>query len=126
MKLSREHPGNKTYIRATGEDGIWIGDDCYIESIILTPNSVLTDWGVKSFSDINEETLKSLLDPEPELVIVGTGESQHFPPPELMMPFYRAGTGIEFMNTQAACRTFNILVMEERNVVAGLIQSKSG
>lgn len=123
MELSRQHPGNKVYIRAVGEDGIKIGEQTFKSSVILSPDSVDPDWGVAGFEDITEAKLKSLLDLEPELVIIGTGETQHFPDPELLMMFYSAGIGIEFMNTQAACRTFNILVMEERKVVAGLVLS---
>ena len=123
MKLSREYPGEKTYVRAAGEDGIRIGDDYYSSSIIITPESVHPDWGVSGFSDLNTDSLGLLLKHEPELVIVGTGDTQYFPAHELLVPFYQAGIGIEFMTTAAACRTFNILVMEERNVVAGLIQT---
>lgn len=122
MKLSREFPGNKTYVRAAGEEGIRIGDDYYLSSIIITPDAVDADWNVNRFSDLSVESLERLLQYEPELVIVGTGDTQHFPSHELLLPFYNSGTGVEFMTTAAACRTFNILVVEERNVVAGLIQ----
>jgi uncharacterized protein len=52
---------------------------------------------------------------------MGTGERQVFLAPELLMVFYRQSVGIEVMNTQAACRTFNVLVSEDRNVVAALM-----
>ena len=126
MELTREHPGNRVYVRAVDSDGITVGETSYKESVILTPDSVIAGWPVAHFADISQETLKVLLELEPELVLVGTGTHQHFPEPELLMMFYRAGIGVEVMNTQAACRTFNILVMEERKVVAGLIPPESG
>jgi uncharacterized protein len=54
-------------------------------------------------------------------VIIGTGERQHFLPPLLMMEFHGQGIGAEVMSTAAACRTFNVLVSEGRNVVAALL-----
>jgi uncharacterized protein len=121
LELTREHPGQKVYIRAVGKDGITIGEDKFTSSLILSPDTVNPDWGVDAFADISAETLQPLLDLDPELVLIGTGAQQHFPTPETLMMFYRAGIGVEIMNTRAACRTFNILVLEERRVVAGLI-----
>lgn len=121
MELTRDHPGNRVYVRAVGEDGIRVGEHTFAGSVVLTPDQVVTDWGVETFADLSEKALAALLDLDPELVIIGTGAAQQFPPPESLMMFYRAGVGIEVMNTQAACRTFNVLVMEERKVVAGLI-----
>lgn len=121
MELVRDDPAGKVYVRAVDDNGIKIGQDIYQSSLVLSPESVHTDWNPETYSDISEESLEFLLKLEPELVIIGTGKKQHFPDPALLMKFYSAGIGIEFMNTQAACRTFNILVMEERKVVAGLI-----
>ncbi|HKJ16771.1 MAG TPA: Mth938-like domain-containing protein [Xanthomonadales bacterium] len=121
MQLTRENPGDRTYVRAVDEKGIRIGEDTHTTPLILSPGSIDTGWTVTSFEKLSKETLQPLLALEPEVVIVGTGRNQQFPDPSLLMPFHKAGIGIEIMNTPAACRTFNILVMEERKVVAGLI-----
>jgi uncharacterized protein len=55
------------------------------------------------------------------VVLMGTGTRQQFPPVERMMEFYRRGIGAEVMSTAAACRTFNVLVSEQRLVVAALM-----
>lgn len=58
---------------------------------------------------------------EPEVVLLGTGPKQLFPASEFGATFLRAGVGFEVMDTGAACRTFNVLVSEQRRVVALLI-----
>jgi uncharacterized protein len=58
---------------------------------------------------------------QPEVVLIGTGQRQVFPAPAFGAQFLRAGIGFEVMDTGAACRTFNVLVSEQRLVVALLI-----
>jgi uncharacterized protein len=62
---------------------------------------------------------------EPEVVLLGTGARQQFLHPSRLAPIYRAGVGVEIMTTAAACRTFNILVAEERRVVAALLPASA-
>lgn len=125
MELTRQHPGDKVYVRAVSAAGITVADHTYDSPVILSPDAVEADWQVGSVEDVSEDALQAVLGLRPELVIIGTGASQRFLQPELMMVFHRNGVGIEVMNTRAACRTFNILVMEERRVVAALIPPES-
>lgn len=126
MQLTREHPGDRIFVRAADEKGIRVGEETYDTSLILSRDAVDTDWSAASFDDLDEDALEPLLRLEPEVVIIGTGKNQSFPHPSLMMMFHKAGIGVEVMSTPAACRTFNILVMEERKVVAGLIPLSAG
>lgn len=126
MELSREHPGDKVYVRAVGAEGITVAEHTYDTPLILSPESVDADWPVKSVEDVSEEALRPVLGLNPEVVIIGTGKQQRFLEPAIMMLFHRDGIGIEVMSTKAACRTFNILVMEERKVVAALMPPESG
>ncbi len=121
MQLTREQPGDRTYVRAADENGIRIAGNTYQSALILSPDDVDPGWDVTSFDMLSEDKLRQLLELEPEVVIIGTGRLQKFPDPSLLMVFHQAGVGVEIMNTASACRTFNILVMEERKVVAGLI-----
>ncbi|MBT8065480.1 MAG: hypothetical protein HKP03_09990 [Xanthomonadales bacterium] len=121
MDLTLEHPGDHTYVRSVSEEGIRIAEDLYTDPLILTPDSVITEWPVPGGRDISEAVLDSVLDLEPEILLIGTGKAQVFLAPELAMSIYRRETGFEVMTTDAACRTFNILVSEERNVVAALL-----
>lgn len=126
MELTRHHAGGKVHVRAVDESGITVADQTYRGSVILSPEAVKPDWPVERLSDISEEALQHLLALSPEIVIIGTGKAQHFLAPHQMMVFHGAGIGIEVMNTRAACRTFNVLVMEERRVVAALMPPDSG
>jgi uncharacterized protein len=58
---------------------------------------------------------------KPELVLLGTGDRQRFPSVQIRGAFVRAGIALETMDMGAACRTFNVLVQEERRVCAALL-----
>lgn len=126
MELNRQHPGDKVFVRALGEQGITVGEETYAGPVILSPNEVKTPWPVESIGELSQEQLEPVLDLRPEVVLIGTGAKQVFLDPELMMVFHRQGIGIEVMDTRAACRTFNILVVEERRVVAALLPPGAG
>lgn len=121
MDLTLEHPGDHLFIRSVSAEGIRVVDDIYTGSIILSSDRVISDWSITQPDEFTESLLEPIMQLEPEIVLIGTGSKQLFLPPELMMYFYRRGTGFEVMTTDAACRTFNVLVSERRKVVAGLL-----
>ncbi|MBT8048126.1 MAG: Xcc1710-like domain-containing protein [Xanthomonadales bacterium] len=123
MDLNLEQPGDHLFIRSFSNEGIQVVDDVYVSSIILSARQVVADWPVSSVEQITAERLKAVLELDPEVVLIGTGTRQAFLPPELMMFFYSRNIGIEAMTTDAACRTFNVLVSESRRVVAALISA---
>ena len=91
-------------------------------SIIVSANRLITDWPVTTPGEITADHIGQILDLEPEIVLIGTGQRQVFLEPEMLMHFYKQPVGVEIMSTRAACDTFNILVSECRNVVAALVQ----
>lgn len=121
MELTLHKPGDHHFVRSVSPEGVNVNDTLYAKSLILTAETLLPDWPVNAMEDLGESTLQPILDLEPEVVILGTGETQDFLPPTLAMKFYEQGIGIEAMTTEAACRTFNVLVSEERKVAAALI-----
>ena len=121
MDLTLHRPGEHLFIRSASQEGVTVNDTRYIASRCLSPETGRTDWPVQSVDDLQENHLAPVLDLDPEIVILGTGATQSFPPPQLVMKFYEKGIGFEAMTTEAACRTFNVLVSEERKVVAALI-----
>ena len=121
MDLTLHKPGEHNYIRSAGMEGITVGDTLHRSSLVLSTESIVPDWPVRSVSELEEKHLAPIFDLSPEVVILGTGSTQVFPPPQLVMKFYEKGIGFEAMTTEAACRTFNVLVSEERNAVAALI-----
>jgi uncharacterized protein len=121
MELTLNRPGDHLFVRSVSSVGIEIVDRMYAGPLILSAGDVLDNWDVASPHDFSDRQLAPVFDLEPEVVLIGTGASQVFLPPEVMMCFYRRGVGVEVMTTDAACRTFNVLVSEGRKVVAALL-----
>jgi uncharacterized protein len=90
-------------------------------SIMVTPDIVITDWAAPCFADLSAAHCESLLKYEPEIILLGTGKHLHFPHPSITAPIAHARIGLEVMDNQAACRTYNILVSEGRRVMAVLL-----
>jgi len=126
MDLTLERPGDHLCIRSVSAGGVRIADHWYPGPLIVSASELLTDWDAFEPADLSEERLEPVFGMAPEVVLVGTGPKQVFPAPELLMCFYRRNVGVEFMNTRAACRTFNVLVSEHRNVVAALLPPGPG
>ncbi|MDJ0759763.1 MAG: MTH938/NDUFAF3 family protein [Woeseiaceae bacterium] len=117
MKFTREE-ASLIAIRGVSEDGFSVGREVLSGTIALTGESIVSDWEHKPLELLVESDFGVLLDTEPEVVIVGTGRTQLFPPRELTFAFARRGTGLEVMDSRAAARTFNVLVGEGRRVAA--------
>jgi len=98
-----------------------VGDDYFIDPFILNGQQIVPEWRVNSIGDICEETLQTIFDMQPELVLIGCGKVQAFLPPATQALFFRRNISVEVMVTDAACRTFNVLVSEGRNVIAALL-----
>jgi uncharacterized protein len=121
MDLSLQKPGNHLYIRSVSAAGIQVVDRLVTGPLILSAAELRTDWDIAHCRELSEDSLGPVFALQPEIVLLGTGAAQVFPPPELMMCFHRRGIGVEVMTTAAACRTFNVLVADRRNVVAALL-----
>jgi uncharacterized protein len=76
---------------------------------------------VGSVEGLAADHMAAIVELAPEIVLLGTGASLRFPEPALLAPLYKAGIGVEVMDTPAACRTYNILLAEGRKVLAAVI-----
>ena len=123
MKFTLEATSRANLIRGYSPQEIRIGNQRLTTSCIVTADALITQWEPASFADLEPEHLQSILELKPELVLVGTGPTQRFPPAAIRAAFTSAGVGLEVMDLGAACRTFNILVQEERRVAAALFLS---
>ena len=94
-------------------------------SVILTASRIVFDWPPRAIEDLRIAHLEAVLELQPEIVLLGTGELQVFPAPDIGATVHKAGIGFEVMNTRAACRTYNVLVQEGRHVAAALIVSSA-
>jgi uncharacterized protein len=120
MKFHLQTPAANV-IAALGEDWIRIGETEYRQNLVVTPDAVVTGWASAGFAALTAEDFASLLEYAPEIVLLGTGAHQRFPHPRLIDALTQARIGVDAMDTRAACRTFNILIAEDRRVVAALV-----
>ncbi len=93
----------------------------YAQPVVVMAKEVRTDWPATDFSSLTPAQFDYFLDLKPEVLLLGTGAKQQFARPELYRELVRAGIAIEFMDSPAACRTYNILVAEDRKVVAAIL-----
>ena len=120
MKFHLQSPAANV-IAAVGANWIRIGETEYRQNLIVTPDAIATGWAPAGFAALTGEDFAGLLQHRPELVLLGTGAMQRFPHPRLLQALAGARVGVEAMDTRAACRTFNILVAEDRRAVAALV-----
>ena len=120
MKLLASAPTTQHRFTAYGEGYVQVNGQRRETSVLVTPERVL-DWAPAAFAELAEAHFEVLAALAPEVVLLGTGSRLRFPPPRLAAPLARAGIGLEVMDVQAACRTFNILAAEERQVAAALL-----
>jgi uncharacterized protein len=102
-------------------DHVMVNRERFDTSIVVRAEEVRTDWNVRHFDDLNETNFEYFLTLQPEVLLLGTGLEQHFPHPRLYRALTNAGIGVECMDTPAACRTYNILVEEDRKVIAAIL-----
>ncbi len=120
-QLTLERPGRHHFVRSAGPEGIRIGDVLYTGALVIGAQTLLDDWPPTDVDSLRDEHFEPVLELDPEVVLLGTGAQQEILHPSRLAPCYRRGVGIEVMTTEAACRTFNVLAMEERRVVAALL-----
>jgi uncharacterized protein len=106
---------------AHGEGYVSINGKRYLQPVVVMAGEVRTDWPATDFASLDATHFEYFLELKPEVLLLGTGAKQHFARPELYRALIQARIGIEFMDTPAACRTYNILVAEDRKVVAAVL-----
>lgn len=105
-----------------GKGGFRVAGQRIAGSILIVPEGVFS-WPVASMAEVTAESLAPVLDAAPGIgfLLLGTGTSQIFPDPALRQAFAEAHLGLDAMDTGAACRTYNVLLGEERVFGAALI-----
>jgi uncharacterized protein len=121
MKLHLTKPAGHNLFTGYGEGYVSINDRRYTHSVIVSPEGEIERWAVNALEGLASADVEALLARQPEVVILGTGATHRFPRPELMRPLMAASIGFEVMDTKAACRTFNILMAEGRQVLAAIL-----
>jgi uncharacterized protein len=121
MKLHSSVTAGLLSITAYDAGHIAVNGRRLTKSFILTPQRLIEDWPPASFDSLTESDLRTVADLNCPIVLLGTGPRQHFPVPALLRPLIERRIGIEVMDSFAACRTYNVLMAEGRDVAAALI-----
>ena len=120
MKLHASAPTHLHTFTGYGEGYVMVNGLRHDASLIVLPERLLP-WPAAAFETLAEEHFAMLAALKPEIVLLGTGARLRFPHPRLTAALARARIGLEVMDVQAACRTYNILMAEERKVAAALV-----
>lgn len=121
MDLVHELPDFDYVLRAADGRSALVNDRRLEASFVLAPTRLVEDWDATAVASLTAAQLEPLLALEPEVVVIGTGDAQGFPPPATLAACLARGVGLEAMTNAAAARTFNVLASEGRRVVAGFI-----
>ena len=123
MPLAEDIIENSYRFTAYQQDAVFINEQAFSESLVISATTLYHPWLVSTLEALNEETLAPIFELKPDVVLLGTGNRQQFPAPAIMGQFGKLGIGLEVMDNGALCRTFNILIAEQRSVVGALILS---
>jgi uncharacterized protein len=118
MRFTQDNGSAMNLVRAYGAGEIKINDLVFRRPVIVSASEVTDGPELADASGLEAAHAAAILARKPELVLLGTGARQHFPRAEFGASFLSAQIGFEVMDTGAACRTFNVLVGEQRDVVA--------
>ena len=121
MKFERDDSQGRNTFTGYGEGHVVVNGTRHSSSLVVSGDRIVTDWPAASVEALTADHLAAIVGLAPEIVLLGTGAKFTFPDASLLAPLYKAGIGVEVMDTPAACRTYNILLGEGRNVVAALI-----
>lgn len=121
MQLSLERPDYAFFLRGADGNGALVNERKLTASFVLAPETLAEDWPIRDAAAMTADDLAPLLALAPELVLLGTGARQVFPPAAVMAACLQRGIGLEVMANDAAARTYSVLAGEGRRVAAGFI-----
>ncbi len=121
MKLQLTRPAGENLFTGYGNGYVTVNGQRYHRSLVVTPLQVIEDRLAANFDQLTASHFEFLLEFNPQIVLLGTGTVLRFPPPSLTQCLTAARIGLEVMDTSAACRTYNVLTAEGRNVAAAIV-----
>ena len=122
MKLHAPAPSALNIFSGYGEGFVLVNGQRFEKNLIVMPERIVP-WEAAGFDALTEADFQVLLEMNPEILLLGTGPKQRFAHPRLTRALAARRIGVEAMDLQAACRTYNILMAEERRVAAALLFS---
>ena len=121
MQLNLERPDHEFFLRSADGASALVNDRRLQASFVLAPDRLIEGWGVSEAKALAPADMEPLLALEPEVILLGTGATQVFPPAATLAACLSRHVGVEVMTNAAAARTFNVLAGEGRRVVAGFL-----
>jgi uncharacterized protein len=119
MQLTRD-TGAVHFIRAWEPGRVRVAERWIAGNVIVGAEQIVEGWTTMQPEALTVADLEPALALEPTIVVLGTGAQHLLPDVDLMAALARRSVGLEIMSTPAACRTFNVLLQEQRRVVAAL------
>lgn len=120
MKITLQAGTAVNLVRGYAPGELRIGETTVRTSSLLSANT-LSEWRPRTLNDVTLADFAPALALDPEILLLGSGSRQRFPDPAILADMLGRRIGFEVMDTPAACRTYNILVAEDRRVVAALL-----
>ncbi|MCF7221155.1 Mth938-like domain-containing protein [Marilutibacter chinensis] len=124
MQLTLERPDHEFFLRGADGGSALVNERRLESSFVLAPDRLIEDWAVADIGALGAGELAPVLALKPEVVLLGTGETQVFPSAAAMAACLSQGIGVEVMSNAAAARTFNVLAGEGRRVVAAFVLAR--
>lgn len=121
MKLQLLRDAARKLFSGYDHEQVMINRQPFGSGTVVYDDVVRQDWGCTEFAALNVTDFDFFLPLKPEVLLIGTGARQQFAHPALYRNLLAAGIAVEFMDTAAVCRTYNILASEDRRVVAAIL-----
>ena len=121
MKLHLTTAENNYLITGYGDGYIEVNKQKYAQNLIIKADKLILDWHATDFASLEAHHFDGLVLLKPELVLLGTGKKHQFLQPKIAQMLTQNNIPLECMTTAAACRTYNFLMSEGRNVAAALL-----
>tara|TARA_R110000868_G_scaffold14120_2_gene65960 strand:- start:194 stop:565 length:372 start_codon:yes stop_codon:yes gene_type:complete len=121
MKFEEDILQAKFKINSCENNKITINNENYSKSLIITKDDLSSDWEINDINKITQKDIELLSKSSPELFIIGTGDISIYPNKEVLSLLYNSKTPFEIMSSPSACRTYNLLISDNRHIAVGLI-----
>jgi uncharacterized protein len=125
LELQDTSGAGRNWIDAYSAGRVVVAGSIFQHSLIVSPAAGARPWAPQCFDEITCGHVESIASLGPDVVLIGTGARLRFPEPAVLAPLHSVGIGVEIMDTGAACRSYNFLSGEGRNVVAALLMIES-
>lgn len=121
MQLVHERPDFDYFLRGADGRHALVNERSLHASFIVAPDTLIEGWEATEVANLQSGDLDPLFALQPELIVLGCGDAQAFPPQATLAACLSRGIGLETMVNAAAARTYNVLAGEGRRVVAAFI-----